>query len=161
FSRRRPRRRALRRPLSDRDAVSILQVLLPFDLLLNLEEPFEQRFGPGWAAGDIDVDGDDLVDPFANRIRVLKEADAIGAAPHRNDVTRLRHLVVKTLHPERHLVRQGAGHDDEIAGPRARARRGAETLEIGARATGLHELDGTAGQSEEQIPNTVGAPPIE
>src|SRR5579859_2191013 len=95
---------AFSRARSDRDAVALLQVFFAFDLLLDLEKPLEQSLGPWRAAGDVDVDGDDLVDPFAHRVRVLKEAAAVRAASHRDDVPRLAHLVEEALDAKGHLV---------------------------------------------------------
>src|SRR5205823_9493398 len=79
----------------DGDSVAQLEVLLAFDLLLDLEKPLEQSFGPRRAAGHVDVDGDDLVDALAHRVRVLEEASAVRAASHRDDVARFAHLVVE------------------------------------------------------------------
>src|SRR5215831_5026089 len=100
---------------SDGNPVALLKVLLALDLLLDLEKPLEQSLGPRRAAGHVNVDGDDLVDPLADRVGVLKETAAIRAASHRDDVARLGHLVVEALDPKRHFVGERAGDDDEVA----------------------------------------------
>ena len=73
----------------------------------------------------------------------------------------LGHLVVETLHPKRHLVGERPGDDEQIARARARARGGAESLEVGPRASGLHQLDGATGQPEEHVPDAVRTAPVE
>ena len=142
-------------------AVAPEEHLLLFDLILDLEEPLEERLRARRAAGDVDVDGDDLVDPLAHRVRVAEEAAAVGAAPHRDDVAGLGHLLVETAHAEGHLVREGARDDHEVALARARAGGAAEALEVGARAAGLHQLDGAAREAEEEVPDAVGTAPVE
>src|SRR5262249_4790756 len=147
---RRPSRRRTCLPADERwlrgswgssDAVALLQVLLVLDLVLDFEQPLEERLGPGRAARDVDVDRDDLVDALAHRVRVLEEPAAVGAAPHGDDEAGLRHLVVEALDPEGHLVGERPGDDEQVARPRARPGGGAEALEIAARAAGLHQLD--------------------
>src|SRR5438477_3214062 len=137
----------------NRDAVALLQVFFAFDLFLDLEKPLEKSLGSRRTAGHVDIDGDDLVDPFAHRIGVLKETAAVRAAAHRDDVARLGHLVVEALHAQSHLVGERACDDDEVARAGARARRGTEAFEVGSRTACLHELDRAAGEPEEQVPH--------
>src|SRR5687767_148070 len=44
--------------------------VLVLDALLQQDDALEQRLGPGWAAGDVDVHRDDLVDPLGDRVGV-------------------------------------------------------------------------------------------
>src|SRR5438034_7570113 len=46
----------------------LLPDVFPADLLLQLHDAVEQRLGPGWAAGDVDVHRHDLVDALGHRI---------------------------------------------------------------------------------------------
>src|SRR5207248_4156219 len=69
--------------------------VLCLDALLEEDDALEQRLGAGRAPGDVDVDGDDLVDAFGHRVRVPVGAAAVGARPHRDDVLRVRHLLVQ------------------------------------------------------------------
>src|SRR5437763_16781239 len=44
--------------------------VLGLDALLEEDCAREQRLGAGWAPGDVDVDGDDLVDALGHRVGV-------------------------------------------------------------------------------------------
>src|SRR5262252_3099585 len=92
--------------MSNGHPVALLEVLLALDLFLDLEQPLQKSLGPRRATGHVDVDRNDLVDAFANRVGVLKEPAAVRAAAHRNDVARLGHLVVQSLDPQSHFVGQ-------------------------------------------------------
>src|SRR5262245_13596892 len=58
------------------------QPLLLLHLLLQLDQTLGERLGTRRAAGNVDVDRDDLVDAVADRVRELEESAAVGAAPH-------------------------------------------------------------------------------
>src|SRR5258705_3164699 len=64
------------------------------DLLLQQQHAVEQRLRGRRAARHVDVDLDDAVAAAPERVRTMIVAAAIGAGAHRNDVARLRHLVV-------------------------------------------------------------------
>src|SRR5437016_519620 len=76
---------------------------LLLDLLLQLDETLGEGFRARRTAGNVDVDRDHLVDAVADRVGELEEPTAVGAAPHRDDVLRIGHLVVEHLRAERHL----------------------------------------------------------
>src|SRR5262245_28215316 len=60
--------------------------VLVLDPLLEQDDPLEQGFRPRWTAGDVDVDGDDLVDALGDRVAVPVRTAAVGAAAHRDHV---------------------------------------------------------------------------
>jgi len=62
------------------------------DHLLELEQAVENLLGPRRAARDVDVDGDDLIDP-GDRGVVLVEAARRGADAEGDDPLRLRELI--------------------------------------------------------------------
>src|SRR5476651_1907058 len=64
------------------------------DLLLQQHHAVKQRFRRRRAARHVDVDWYDAVAAAQHRIRIMIVAAAIGARSHRDDVARLRHLVV-------------------------------------------------------------------
>src|SRR6266545_2971084 len=64
------------------------------DLLLQQQHAVEQRLRRGRAARHVDVDRHDAVAAAHHRIGIVVIAAAVGARAHRDDVARLRHLVV-------------------------------------------------------------------
>src|SRR5581483_2078255 len=63
------------------------------DLLLQLDDAVDERFGRRRTAGDIDIDGHDAIAAAHHRIGVVIVAAAVRARPHGNDPARLGHLV--------------------------------------------------------------------
>ena len=63
---------------------------LPRDLLLKAQDAVQQRLRPGRAAGDIDVDRDELVDALRDRVGVPVRATAVRAGAERDDVLAAR-----------------------------------------------------------------------
>src|SRR3954463_12376674 len=66
--------------------------VLVLDPLLQEHDAPEQGFRARRAAGHVDVDGDDLIDTFGDRVAVPVGAAAVGTGAHRDDVLRIRHL---------------------------------------------------------------------
>src|ERR671919_2689656 len=87
---------------------------LPHYLVLDPEKPLCQGFRPRGTARNIHVYRNDLVHPFTDRIGELKKPSAVGAAAHRDDILRIRHLIVEQLGPLGHLISQRSGHDHQI-----------------------------------------------
>src|SRR5215813_8893675 len=139
----------------------LVLLLLPLDQLLDAQETLGERFGTRRAAGNVDVHRDNLVHPLDDRIAQLKEPFAVGAGAHRDDVLRLRHLLVEKLAADRHLVGQRAGDDHQIALARRCPGHRAEAVEVGARATGLHQLDPATGKTEQQIEHRRTPGPVD
>src|SRR5919201_255952 len=90
------------------------------DLLLEADDPLDERLRPRRAAGDVDVDGDDLVHPLEHGVVVEHPARARAGA-HRDHPLRLEHLVVDLAQRRRHLVCDAAGADEQIGLARRRA----------------------------------------
>ena len=97
---------------------------------LQQKNAVEQRFGARRAAGDIDVDRHDAVAAAHHRIGIVVVAATIGAETHRDDVARLRHLVVDLAQRGRHLVGERTGDDHHVGLARARTEHHAETIEV-------------------------------
>src|SRR5687768_3791649 len=68
--------------------------VLVLDALLQQDDALQQRFGPRRAAGDVDVDRDDLVDALGDGVAVPVGAAAVGARTHGDDVLGIGHLLV-------------------------------------------------------------------
>src|SRR5213593_876708 len=71
------------------------ELLLALDLALQGHEAVEHAFRPGRAAGNVDVDRNDEVDPGERRV-VVVEAAAGRAGAEGHHPLGLRHLIVHT-----------------------------------------------------------------
>src|SRR5207249_10949988 len=106
--------------------------LFPYTTLFRsqLQQPIQQGFGPGRTAGHVDVYGDDLVHPLDDTIAIVVIPRS-SAGPHRDDVSRLRHLVVDPADHFRHLPGDRAGDDHEVSLPgRCAEHARAEAIDI-------------------------------
>ena len=128
----------------------------------SLRMPWSSASGRRRAAGDVDVDRDDLVDALGDGVRVPVRAAAVGAGAEGDDVLRLGHLLVEPLDRGRHLVGDRAGDDHQVGLARAgRERDDAEPDEVVAGHGRGDELDGAAGEAEVEDPEAVAAAPVE
>src|SRR5216684_1813327 len=75
----------------------LVLLLLPLDQLLHPQKALGQRLRAGRTARNIDVDWNDLVDPFDHRVAELEKPAAVCAGAHRDHVLRLGHLLVEQL----------------------------------------------------------------
>ena len=132
------------------------------DLLLEPDDPLEQRLGARRAPGDVDVDRDDRVDALGDAVGVPVGPAGVAAGAERDDVLRLGHLVVEAAYRRRHLVGHRAGHDHEVGLP-GTGREGddAEPDEVVPGHRRGDELDRAAGQPEVEDPEAVAAAPVE
>src|SRR6187402_958040 len=112
------------------------------DLLLQLQDAVDQRFGRRRATRHIDIDRNDAIAAANDRVGIMVVAAAIGAGTHGDDPLRLGHLVIDLAQRRGHLVDQGAGDDHHVGLARARTEDDAEAIEIQARGTGVHHFDG-------------------
>ena len=96
-----------------------------------------------------------LSTPSQTEYASWKSPPQFAQLPIEIDVLRLGHLVVEQLRAERHL--EVSVPDTMIRSDWRGVARGdrAEALEVGARAAGLHHLDGAAGEAEEHVPERV------
>src|SRR2546425_13323776 len=94
-------------------AVGTRELLLT-NLPLQRHEGMNQRFGTRGAAGDVHIHRDVAVDAFEHVVALLEGAAADGAGAHRDNVFRLRHLVVEPHDLGRHFLGHGAGDNHEV-----------------------------------------------
>src|SRR5271167_339164 len=106
------------------------QPSLGHHLLLQLEQALGKSLGTRRASGHVHIDRQDFIDAVANRVGKLEKSSAARARTHRDDVSRLGHLVVEQPRPERHFQGQRAGDDHQVRLARGRARRRAETIDV-------------------------------
>src|SRR5205823_13377675 len=123
--------------------------------LVQADDSLHQTLRPGRAAGDVDVDGDDLVDALKDGV-VVEHAAGASAGAHRDHPLRLEHLVVDLLDRRGHLLGDAAGDDQQVG----LARRGTERLhpetrDVVARRDDRHHLDRATGEPERVRPHRL------
>ena len=129
-------------------ATRLTPSLLPWICVVQLDDRVEQHLGPRRAAGQVDVDRDDVVDALDDRV-VVEHAAGAGAHAHRDDPLGVGHLVVDLAHDRGHLLRHPAGDDHQVG----LARRGGEPLhaepgDVVVGGADGHHLDRAAGEAE-------------
>src|SRR5213593_1803484 len=83
------------------------------ELVLELHQAVDDALGAGWASRDVHVDGDDRVDSLNRRVVVVEAARA-GADAEGHHPLGLAHLVIDPLEHWRHLVADGAHHEQHV-----------------------------------------------
>lgn len=83
------------------------------DDALDGHDAFDQLFGARRAAGDVDVDGDELVAALDDGVGV-EDAAGAGAGAHGDDPLGLGHLLVDALEDGHGLDADAAGDDEEV-----------------------------------------------
>ena len=133
---------------------------LVLDLFLEKINRVDELLGAGRTAGNIDVDGHDLIDALHQGI-VVEDAARGGASAHGNDPLGLGHLVVEAAEDGSHFLRDAPGHDHEVGLARRGAEHlGAEASDVEARSAHGHHFNGAAGQPEGHGPHGVLANPV-
>src|SRR5262245_875036 len=125
------------------------------DLFLELHEPVDHRLRTGRAAWNVDVDGNDRVDPLHGGVVVVEPARARADAKG-DDPLRLGHLLVDAFEHGRHLVRDRAD-DEQHVGLTWRETREpcAEAIDVVMRARCRHVLHATARRHERVLEDGV------
>ena len=131
-----------------------------FDFALETHEAFEEGFGAGRASGDVDIDGNEVVDALEDGVRAI-HATAGGACAHGDTPFWFGHLVPDAFDGEGHFISDGAGHDHDVGLARGEAHDFcAEAGDVESGAGGSHEFDGAAGESHGHGPERVFAHPV-
>src|SRR5579864_9053525 len=131
------------------------------DFVLQLEQRVKKILRTRRTSRHIHIDRHDLVHALQHRIGIEGPAHRRAGA-HRDNPLRVGHLVVDSFHHRRHLQRHRAGHDHQVALPRAGTEDfRAEARDIEARRRRGDHFDGAAGQSEGHRPHRGLARPVE
>mmetsp|Transcript_10891 Transcript_10891/g.36089 ORF Transcript_10891/g.36089 Transcript_10891/m.36089 type:complete len:250 (+) Transcript_10891:102-851(+) len=126
---------------------------LTIDLLLQLQKPVNQGFGRRRAARHVDVHWDDAVAAPYHGVRVMVVAAAVGAGAHRQDVTRLRHLVVDLPQCRGHLVGERPRNDHHVGLARRCTEQNAETIHVVSSGSRVHHLHSATGEPKRHRPH--------
>lgn len=138
-----------------------LEPLLTLDLLLELQDPIEESLSCRWATRHIDVHWHDPVTTTHDRVRIMVVATTIGTAPHRHNVTWLRHLVVYLPEGRCHLVSQCACHNHDVGLPGTGSEYHSKAIHVIAGSSHVHHLDSATGQAERHWPQGAPSSPVD
>src|SRR5688572_12699901 len=135
--------------------------VLVLNLGLQLHQAVEDHFGPGRAAGDVNIDGEDGVDAHDGGV-VVVEASGAGADAEGDDPLGLSHLVVDALKDRGHLVADRADDEEDVGLARGKPGEArAEAIDVVVGAGGRHVLHAAAGGDEGVLEDGVFAGPAE
>lgn len=84
----------------------------------------------------------------------------ISTTSHRDNPPRLRHLVINLAKSRGHLIGEGTSDDHAIGLAWAGSEDDTESVEIVASGTGVHHLDGAAGEPKGHGPDGPAPGPV-
>src|SRR4051812_3689514 len=120
------------------------------DQLLELHHPEDEPLGTGRAAGHVDIDRHNAVDPLDRGVAPLVAAARARAIAHRDAPLRLRHLLPEADEGSCHLRRERPRDDEDVGLARAGAEREhAPAIHVVAGRRGRHHLDRTAREARQ------------
>ena len=121
-------------------------------LLLQLKDTKHQRLSRRRTPRHINIHRHNAITPPDNTITIMIVPATIRTATHRNNPSRLRHLIIDLPQRRRHLIRQRARHNHNIRLTRRRTEDDPQSILIVPRRRQVHHLDGTARESERHGP---------
>ena len=134
---------------------------LPVDFPLEFHESVQQRFGPGRATRNVDIDRDIAVDPLEHIVALFEWSARNGTGAHGNNVLRIGHLVVEPNNLWRHFLRDRAGDNHEVGlAGRWPEHFPAKTRNVVTRSRRGDHFNRATGQPELQRPDRVTPAPI-
>ena len=138
----------------------LYQGVLTADFLLEFYQGVKEDFWTGWAAGDVNVYGEELVYTLNDAVDAVHAAGG-GASAHSNTPFGFGHLVPDTFDGVGHFVVTPAGDDHDIRLPgREREAFGAEARNVIFRASGGHHFNSSASQTHRLRPQRVTPGPL-
>mmetsp|Transcript_26476 Transcript_26476/g.72785 ORF Transcript_26476/g.72785 Transcript_26476/m.72785 type:complete len:255 (-) Transcript_26476:183-947(-) len=135
--------------------------LVSLDFLLELKQSEQQGFGRGWASGNVDIYGNNAIATSHHRIRIMVVSTSVCAGTHRDNPSRLRHLIVNLAQSGRHLVGEGTRHDHNVGLTGGSPKHHAEAFHIVSGGCGVHHLDGATRQSKSHGPQGTLSGPVD
>src|SRR5215831_10652964 len=131
------------------------------DLVHELHQTVDDALGAGRASGDVDVDGNDRVDPLHGGVIVVEPARTRAHA-ERYYPLRLTHLIVDPLEHRRHLVADRADDEQHVGLARRETREArAEAIDVVVRARRRHVLHAAARGDERVLEDRVLSGPAD
>src|SRR5260370_1119507 len=127
--------------------------LLVVDFFLKLEDGVKKGFWTRRAAGNVNINGNDLIAALDDGV-IVEDAAGSGASAHGDNPLGLGHLIVKLADHRSHFVGKAAGNNHQVGMAGVWSEKfPAEPAHLEARGRHGHHLDGAAGQAETKRPN--------
>jgi hypothetical protein len=134
---------------------------LGHDFVLQQRDGINQLLGAWRTSGDVDINGDNLIDALHQRV-IIENAAGGGASSHGDDPLRFRHLLPELANYWGHFVRNAASNDHQVGLARGWAEDlGSEARDIETRRAHRHHFDGAAGEAERHRPDGIFAHPVD
>src|SRR5258708_7323630 len=134
--------------------------LLVVDFFLKLEDGVKKGFWTRRAAGNVNINGNDLIAALDDGV-IVENAAGSGASAHGDNPLGLGHLIVKLADHRCHFLRDAAGDNHQIGlAGRGAENFGAKARDVKASSGHGHHFNGAASQSEPERPDRTLARPI-
>jgi len=129
-------------------------------LLLQLENAKHERLACWWAARNVDIDWHNPITPTRHRVAVVIITATVRTTSHRNNPSRIRHLIIHLSESRGHLVGECTGNNHNIGLTRGGAENYTKTILIVARCREMHHFDGAACKTKCHRPKGTLTCPI-
>src|SRR6266853_470479 len=90
----------------------------------------EKSLRPGWASGNVYVDGHDVIDPSERGIVFAKDAAADSASTHRDDYLGIGHRSIGFQQGELHVPSDRPGDEEHVGVTRRGNKLNAEAFQV-------------------------------
>lgn len=130
-------------------------------LPLQLQHAVQQGLGSRGASGNVDINWHNSVAASDDGVRVVVVSTTVGAGSHRNNPTRVRHLIVDLPQCGCHLVCQSSGDDHDIGLTRRCSENDTETILIVSGSSHVHHLNSATGETEGHWPHGTLSGPVD
>jgi hypothetical protein len=121
---------------------------------------YHQSLGSGWTPRYIDINRYNPVTSSRHTVAVVIIASSICTTTHRNNPSRIRHLVIHLSQSRRHLVCQSTCNNHDIRLTRRGTKDYTKTILIVSWGGKVHHFDSAAGESKGHRPEGALTGPI-
>jgi len=129
-------------------------------LLLQLENTIHQSFRSRRTPGHIDINRHNPITTSCNTITIVIIPATVRTTSHRNNPSRIRHLIVDLSQSRSHLVRKSTSNDHDIGLTRRSTEDYTEAILIVSWGGEMHHFNGAAGKSEGHGPEGALTCPV-
>jgi hypothetical protein len=125
-----------------------------------LKDPIHQRLTSWRAPRHINIDRHNPITAPRHAIAIMVITASIRTTAHRNNPSRIRHLIVDLSERRSHLVCESTGDDHNIRLARGGTEDYTKSILIVSWGGEMHHFDGAAGQSEGHRPEGTLTGPV-
>ena len=121
---------------------------------------YHQRLRSWGAPRHINIHRHNTIASPRNTVTIMVITTSIRTASHRNDPSRIRHLIVDLSKRRSHLIRKCASNDHDIRLTRRGTEDYTKTILVVAGGGKVHHFDSAAGESEGHGPERTLTRPV-